>query len=348
MLKKLTIVFATLFSVGLLTALYLTQDGELITPEGEGTVSLSSGEFEAYPLPDYVAQVLTEDYKSYLIEVAPGIKIHMLEVGSGFPVYLQHGNPTTGLLYRKIAAELPKDKMRLIMPTMVGLGFSSKIPASQHSLENHVRWMNDALSQLDLKQVVYVGQDWGGPVGMGTLAKSPKLLQGAVLLNTGFTAPDRQADLSVAHAAARSPVIGELLMETFFTVYDAMHRSQGDPGTMNESVRELYSRPVLESGNAKAPVALMRMVPDGPDHPTTPAMREVQAYVEGLNIPAEIVWGNKDPILGRGLPSMQQSFPNAPATETDGGHFLQEEVPEEIAAAIERVVDRVLANNQQL
>ena len=39
--------------------------------------------------------MLGEDYLSYFVEVEPGIKIHVLEVGSGYPVYLQHGNPTS-------------------------------------------------------------------------------------------------------------------------------------------------------------------------------------------------------------------------------------------------------------
>ena len=38
---------------------------------------------------------------------------------------------------------------------------------------------------------------------------------------------------------------------------------------------------------------------------------------------------------------MRRSFPDAPVTETEAGHFLQEEVPAEIAAALMRVVDRV-------
>ena len=49
----------------------------------------------------------------------------------------------------------------------------------------------------------------------------------------------------------------------------------------------------------------------------------------------------KDPILGKRLPIMKQNFPEAPVTETDGGHFLQEEVPVEIAAALLRVIDQI-------
>jgi len=341
MLKTLLLIAASILASAILLAIWITRGGELITPGGAGTVALDAGEFEAYPLPEYVTEVLAEDYKSYLVEVEPAIKIHVLEVGTGYPVYLQHGNPTSGLLYRKVAAKLPTERMRVIMPTMVGLGFSSKIPVSEHKIENHLRWMNSVLEQLDLTELVYVGQDWGGPVGMGALAMSPGLLKGAVLMNTAFNAPTKKADLSRAHAAVKSPVIGELLMEVFTTVFDQLHRAQGDPDSMNESVKSLYARPVLESGNAKAPVALMRMVPDGPDHPSTPAMQVIEAYVGTLDIPAELIWGNSDPILGRALPVMKRRFPNALATETDAGHFLQEEVPEVIAEAIVRVVDTI-------
>lgn len=341
MLKKMLVVSTALLVLAGLFAVYITREGTLVTPTGKGTVATPSGVFEEFPLPDYISEALTEDYKSYLIEAEPGIKIHVLEVGTGYPVYLQHGNPTSGLLYRQVATALPTERMRLVMPTMVGLGFSSKVPVSEHTLDNHVRWMNSVLQQLDLKQVVYVGQDWGGPVGMGALARSPGLLKGAVVLNTGLNAPTLKAELSTAHAAVRSPVIGELVMEVFSTVFDRLHGAQNNPDSMNESVKELYARPVLESGNSKAPVALMRMVSDGPDHPSTPEMREIEAYVDTLDIPAEIVWGMNDPILGKALPRMQANFPDAPVTKTTAGHFLQEEVPEEIAAAIVRMVDQL-------
>ena len=341
MKKKLLIVLIVIIVVVMVFAIVITRDGELITPQGKGIVSLKTGNFEAFPLPDYAAKYVTKDYKSYFVEVEPGIKVHVLEVGSGFPVFLQHGNPTSGFLYRKVAAKLPTDRLRLIMPTLVGLGFSSKIPASGHTLENHMRWMNSVMIQLKLTELVYAGQDWGGPAGMGALALSPGLLKGAVLLNTGFNAPREKMDLSRAHATVKTPVVGELMLEVFMSIFDQLHKMQGDPDSFPADVADLYGRPVLDSGNSKAPLAMMRMVTDGPDHPSTAAMRIIEKYVKSLDIPAEIVWGMKDPILAKGLPMMKRNFPGAPVTETQAGHFLQEEVPVEIAAALLRVIDQV-------
>lgn len=341
-MKRLALILlAVIVLTGIVVSAAITRDGESVIPQGEGTISLDAGTFEAFPLPDYAARQVTDDYKSYLVEVEPGIKVHVLEVGAGFPLFMQHGNPTSGFLYRKVAEELPTDRVRVIMPTLVGLGFSSKIPASQHTLDNHIRWINGVLTQLKLTELIFVGQDWGGPIGMGALAQSPDLIKGAVVLNTGFSAPTEPMDISRAHATVKTPVLGELLLEVFFSIFDQLHEMQGDPNSIASDVAELYGNPVMDSGNDKAPLAMMRMVPDGPDHPSTPAMRVIEQYVQELDIPVELVWGMNDPILAKGLPLMRQKFPGAPVTETEGGHFLQEEAPTEIAAAVLRVIDQV-------
>jgi hypothetical protein len=49
-------------------------------------------------------------------------------------------------------------------------------------------------------------------------------------------------------------------------------------------VAELYGKRVLESGHAKASSAMMRRVTDGLDHPSAPAMRVIERYVQGLPI----------------------------------------------------------------
>jgi pimeloyl-ACP methyl ester carboxylesterase len=340
-MNKLSLVVLAVI-VGLaIVAFVITRDGELVTPSGQGTVQLDAGTFEAFPLPDYAAQFVGDQYKSYFVEAEPGIKVHVLEVGTGYPLFLQHGNPTSGFLYRKVADALPADRVRVIMPTLVGLGFSSKVPASMHTLDNHMRWINGVLKALELSEVVYAGQDWGGPVGMGALALSPEMLKGAVILNTGFNAPSEPMDLSSAHARVKTPVVGELLIEVFVSIFDQLHRMQGDPDSIPAEVAALYGRPVIESGNEKAPLAMMRMVADGPDHPSAVQMRVIEKYVSTLDIPAEIIWGMNDPILAGRLPMMENNFPNAPVTRTEGGHFLQEEVADEIAAALLRVLAQV-------
>lgn len=343
MIRYALIAVGLIVVAGILYSFWITRSGKRVTPKGKGTIELEAGTFEAFPLPDYAQKFVTEDYKSYFIEVEPGIKIHMLEVGQGYPVLMLHGNPSSPLLYRKVVAELPTDRMRIIMPTLVGLGFSSKVPVSEHTVANHNRWINEALKQLKLEGLIFVGQDWGGIIGTGAMSLSPEMLEGIVMMNSGIFAPEERISISRIHKIAKTPILGDFLIENYTTAFAGMDRVQGDPASIPEELKELYGRPVLESGNAKAPLAMMRMVPDGPDHPSTPTMREIKAYARSLDVPVEIVWGVNDPIGGKRVGAMHENFPHANVTETEAGHFLQEEVPDVIAEAVLRVFEQVQA-----
>ena len=59
--------------------------------------------------------------------------------------------------------------------------------------------------------------------------------------------------------------------------------------------------------------------------------------------PAALVWGDRDPILGRVRGHLARLLPHADVTATQAGHFLQEEVPEAIAAAIRKVAAGIQA-----
>ena len=59
--------------------------------------------------------------------------------------------------------------------------------------------------------------------------------------------------------------------------------------------------------------------------------------MESYDGPAAIVWGDRDPVIGRLRNRVSRLLPQAPVTSTDAGHFLQEEVPAEIATAIREV-----------
>ena len=83
------------------------------------------------------------------------------------------------------------------------------------------------------------------------------------------------------------------------------------------------------------------MVPTGLEHPSVEPMRQVEGWAGSFSGPVRLVWGQADPILGRGLKGMRRLFPNAAVVETQAGHFIQEEAPEAIAEAILAVVAEV-------
>ena len=107
---------------------------------------------------------------------------------------------------------------------------------------------------------------------------------------------------------------------------------------MRGKVGKAYRYPLRRLRDNVAPLALARMVPNTPSHPSMEPLTRCQQYVDAFEGPAAIVWGAKDPVLGKVRSWMQQCFPQADCVVTGAGHFLQEEVPGPIADAVRKVV----------
>lgn len=265
--------------------------------------------------------------------------MHFVDEGQGPVVLLQHGNPTWSFLWRKVIRSLADENVRVIAPDMVGLGLSAKPRAvGLHSLRFHALNLGRLVQALDLNDMTIVGQDWGGPI-VGLMAHyHPDRVAGAVFANTGLSAPKKKRPLSFFHLLAHLPVVSDVLFRGINFPIPALHRVQGDPASIGRFEKRAYRWPLKAFRDRTAPLALARMVPTGPQHVTSPYMRKAQSWGEAFRGPVRLVWGLKDPILGRALKNMRGVFPAAPLTETQAGHFLQEEVPQALAEAILAVV----------
>lgn len=284
-------------------------------------------------LPDWITRQLPPGFERTLVDVG-GRRLHVMQRGAGTPVLLLHGNPTWGFLWRRVAAELRDEPLRLIVPDLAGLGFSDRPRTAEHTLDNHARWLGGLLDTLDVERLIFVGQDWGGPIGLRALADRPGLARGLVLLNTVVAPPRPGFRPTAFHRFARLPLVSNVAFRLLGFPQIALHRVQGDPRSIQGDVARAYRFPLRGWRRNAAPLALARMVPDGPAHATVEPLRRCQSYFEGFDGPLAVVWGQRDPVLGRVLGFIEKLRPDAHVTRTAAGHFLQEEVPREIAAAI--------------
>lgn len=276
-------------------------------------------------------------FDRYMLEVGDGLRMHVMEKGAGTPVLLFHGNPTWGYLYRKVAAELAGEPFRLIMPDLIGLGFSDRAPRrSQYTLANHVRWMGSLVGSLDLGNAIAVVQDWGGPIGLHAMSQHPGLMSGMVVMNTSISAPKPGFTPTTFHRVFSTP-LGDFLSKYLGLPQRALAFAQGDRRSIRGSVRRSYTYPLRRSNDHQAVIELVRMVPDSMDHPSVPILGVVGEFATSFEGPAAIVWGDRDPVLGKLRRRMSRQLPDATVTATNAGHFLQEEVPAEIAEAIRLV-----------
>ncbi|HEX9737181.1 MAG TPA: alpha/beta fold hydrolase [Thermoanaerobaculia bacterium] len=291
-------------------------------------------------LPPFLAAQLPCRRRLYRLErgADAGRRLHFLDEGppDAPPVLLQHGNPTWSFLWRKVIAELGGG-LRCVAPDLLGFGLSDRLPRlADHSLERHADAVAELVEALGLERVILVGQDWGGPVVTGVGARLPGRVAGLVLANTSVVLPRRPRG-TLFHRLSRLPVVSDLAYRVLGFPQAILHRVQGDPASIRGDVARAYRWPLRRWRDRVAPLALARMVPGSPDHPSVPELGRGEAWARGFQGPTALVWGMRDPILARALRRHEEAFPRATVRRTEAGHFLQEEVPEVIAEAVREV-----------
>lgn len=301
------------------------------------------------PLPDWLARMFPPGMRRTMVEVG-GLRMHVAEWGDAGdrPVLLLHGNPSWSFLYRKVVAELAGERLRLVVPDLVGLGCSDKpADAAVHTLPAHGEWVGRLIDALSLRDLVFVGQDWGGPIGMYALSSRMDCLAGLVVLNTVLSPPRPGFRPTWFHRFSRWPVVSNVAYRFGFPM-NIMRFVQGDRRSIGGDVARGYRWPLRRVRDRVAPLALARLVPDSQDHPSIAPLRVCDEAARSFRGPVAIVWGDDDPVLGRVIGHMQRMFPEADVTRTRAGHFLQEEVPREIARAIVRVASAVTAQRSSI
>ena len=98
-----------------------------------------------------------------------GKKIAYVEEGSGDPIVLLHGNPTSSFLWRNVVPELVESG-RVIVPDLIGQGDSEKLPASdgpgRYTLEVAYSYVEGLLEAIGADEnVTLVIHDWGSGIG---------------------------------------------------------------------------------------------------------------------------------------------------------------------------------------
>lgn len=298
---------------------------------------------ERLPAPEVPAWIAKQiPFTRYRVAVGDGLHMHVMETGRGRPVLMVHGNPTWGFLYRKVAMCLQGQRLRLIMPDLIGFGLSDKPrDFSAHTVRNHSKWLGSLIDQLDLQEVILVCQDWGGPIGTHPFTTRPNRLGGMVVLNTVLDAPSPGFKPTGFHRFSHLPLISDFVFRVLPLPQAALHLAQGDKSTIRGDVARAYRYPFRRIRDRVAPLATARMAVDRMGHPSIEALQECAQLVRSFDGPKAMVWGRRDPVIARALKRTRALLGNPPVVETQAGHFLQEEVPDEIASAVLEVSARL-------
>jgi pimeloyl-ACP methyl ester carboxylesterase len=263
-----------------------------------------------------------------------GTPIRWLEQGTGTPVVLVHGIPTSPALWRHVVPLLPN--LRVLAFEMTGYGES--IPPGKDrdiSVDAQADRLIAWIEHLGLGPVTLVGHDLGGGVVHIAAVRRPDLCAGLMITNgigyDSWPIPSVKAMRAAAPVLSRLPAVA---LKPAFAMLLA--RGHDDASVAKESLA-IHSRPYDEHGGG---AAMARQV-TALDVQDTIA---VQDRLPELNVPARIVWGVADPFQKLEYGERFARDLGTTVRRIEGGkHFTPEDHPDVIAEEIRSLAAEVAA-----
>jgi haloalkane dehalogenase len=271
-------------------------------------------------------------------ESAAQLRIHYVDEGpaGARPVLLMHGEPSWAYLYRKIIAALVAKGHRTVAPDLIGFGRSDK-PAERmdYTYERHVGWMSDWLTQLDLQGVVLFCQDWGGLIGLRLVAAFPERFAAVVVSNTGLPTGEGWSEgfkawLDFSQRAPELPV-GFIL-------------NGGTGRELSGAEIAAYEAPFPDESYKAGARQFPALVPITPEHASVAENQAAWQVLERFDKPFVTAFSDGDAVTRGGGARFQARIPGAQGqghVTLKGGHFVQEDAPEEIASLLDGLVKRL-------
>jgi len=269
-----------------------------------------------------------------------GKRIAYLEAGTGDPIVLLHGNPTSSYLWRNVIPEL-EDCGRVIVPDLIGQGESDKLPASEgpdrYSFEVAFDYLDGLLRAIDVdSDITWVIHDWGSGLGFHWAKHNPDAVKGIAYME-----------------AIVMPITWDDWPESARGIFQGFRSSKGEDLCLE---RNLFVEAVLPSSIIREltedEMAAYRAPFDTPEHrqPTLNWPRQIPidgepaqmvelveaygAFMAASAIPKLFINAEPGSILVGKQREFCRSWPNQTEVTVKGLHFVQEDSPREIGQAI--------------
>lgn len=279
-----------------------------------------------------------------------GWRMHYVDVGSGDPVVLLHGNPTWGYLYRDIIPLLVQAGRRVIVPDMIGFGRSEK-PTHEHahSLDGHASNLIALLRHLDLQRVTLVCHDWGGPTGLSAAMTETTRMRALVVMST-WAWPLPPAEFHTRNFPWRTmhaPLVGPYLLGRHNALAGrGVYLSVVDREKVKREAQDAYECMLPDPGTRLLTWTWPRWIPLDDSARAVPRFRWLERKLAESKLPALIIWGREDEVFDaeRFAGRFKQLLPHAEGPHlVTGKHFLQEDSGPRIGQLVNEFLDRLEA-----
>jgi pimeloyl-ACP methyl ester carboxylesterase len=115
-----------------------------------------------------------------------GVRVHYQEVGNKTapPLLLIHGFASSTLVWSKVFLGLAEAGFRVIVPDLLGYGYSGKPRFGEYTIEGQARFIVRLLDRLGIGRATIVGSSYGGAVAATCALDYPERVKKLVLVGT--------------------------------------------------------------------------------------------------------------------------------------------------------------------
>ncbi len=261
-----------------------------------------------------------------------GHRLHYVDEGTGEVLLFVHGTPAWSFDWRAQIRAL-SGQYRCIAPDLLGFGLSDKPFTADYSLEAHLFRLDALINSLALRNITLVVHDFGGPIALTWALRHTEKVKGVVVLNSWMWSSTGDPDYEKLRRVLKSPVLPFLYRQLNFSPRFLLPASFGRQKPSKNLMRH-YHKPFADNKQREGALAFARALLH--DQPWFDQLWQQRTLLAQL--PALIIWGEADPVIGlHQRDRWKQVFPNA-RTETlaGAGHFPQEEAAETVKALIEQ------------
>ena len=271
-----------------------------------------------------------------------GKQMAYIDEGQGDPIVFLHGNPTSSFLWRNIMPHL-EGQGRLIAPDLIGMGDSEKLDdsnAQSYTYVEHRKYLFSLLEELGVTaNVTLVIHDWGSGLGFHWAHQNPDAVRGIAFMEA-IVAPVPSweafpADFIQIFQGFRSPAGEEMVLENNIFVEKVLPASI--LRTLTDAEMAEYRRPFLEAGEDRRPTLTWpRQIPiAGEPADVVQIVTDYSHWLTETTIPKLFVNAEPGGLIAGEVRDFVRSWPQITEVTVPGIHFIQEDSPDLIGAAIQ-------------
>jgi pimeloyl-ACP methyl ester carboxylesterase len=255
-----------------------------------------------------------------------GNSITYYREGKGETVLFVHGITTYSFIWREIAPHF-QDNYDVILIDLLGCGDSDKPLNEDFSLKRQAHLIKDFCEKIGVTKFHMVCHDIGGGIGQVVAVNYPHLLYDLTLIN------------SVAYnfwpvqpiVAMRTPIIRQLAMASLdLGMFEVIvKRGLYHKTRLTNEFMDYFWKPMKTTIGRKSFLHFAKCLDNS-------NLTEIESELRKLKIPTLIIRGEADVYLSASIAEkLHAEIPNSLLVKIEtGGHFIQEDEPEELSNTI--------------